>query len=241
MSDLRFRLAKIVDSRRLIVAGFFQVSTRSGSFVPMAAAAVDDDVVVTAVDENAPLDGPYVQPTAISVPSGSQRRDPAVRQGGVGQGYGGVGSRPPREGMVQGGPQAMAMGQQPMVGPMGMQQPLEYTPYNQGMQLQQQQQTYGGHNSYGNQASMGVRNGEASGPGFYNVANESFSGAGNADMATDMVPFNSDEYIRTPSGYEDVLSNSWMNSKLPVSPEQQQQWMSSYGEPFTTSLTIYYS
>ena len=203
----------------------------------MAAPAADDDVVVTAVDENAPLDGPYVQPTAISVPSGSQRHDPAARQGGAGQGYG-VGSRHSRESMVQGGPQVMAMGQQPMVGPMGMQQPLEYTPYNQGMPLQQQQQAYGGHTSYGNQPTMGVRNGEASGSGFYNMANEAFSGAGNADMSSDMVPFNSDEYIRTPSGYEDALSNSWMNTKLPVSPEQQQQWMPSYGEPFTTPLTI---
>uniref|UniRef100_A0A061RKS9 Heat shock transcription factor, other eukaryote n=1 Tax=Tetraselmis sp. GSL018 TaxID=582737 RepID=A0A061RKS9_9CHLO len=48
---------------------------------------------------------------------------------------------------------------------------------------------------------------------FYTMANEAFSGAGNADLSVDLMPFNADEYIRNPSGMDEAFMNAWINSK----------------------------
>ena len=181
--------------------------------------------MVTALEEHMSIDGPFAEPTVISLPNGSQRRDSWARQVATVPSQRGGGSRYPREMVFSGGPRAIPIGHQTTSVPTGLQQPVDYLQYIQGPSEYQQPQRYGGSGSqheYGNQQpGMGAVVAEPSAAWLFNNTIEAFSGAGIVDLPSDMEPLNSDDYIPRLSGFDAALSNPWVGSKAssPVTPE----------------------
>lgn len=237
-----------IDRRLQLHQLFLQLSRREPEEPPcISSVADDDDILVTPLDDSTTDRTPVMQPMVVTIPSSSQQ--PCVAPFGARNIEGGNFHGPEwGQSNCSGWQTSMTQPHVILPGP--------DTRGANGPGLQQGtsscRPSYGGVNDpkFGqSDYQHGYVHGRSGGviearmdsqtSAFYDVANEAFSTAGNADMSTDLLPFNKDEYIRNPAmGCENA--NHWQNTSCqPNSESYDPRWNQSNGKLCAAVLKLF--